>query len=138
MTSAQSIPLHSEADVVQARSMGREIARDLGFGLADQTRLATAISELTRNVIQYAGAGFCSVVDESDEVHARVRIIVEDNGPGIPDVDSAMKDGFTTGGGLGAGLPGTKRLVDRFDIDSKPGKTRIVISMSRLKSALDR
>ncbi len=138
MTLAQTIPLRLEADVVIARSKGREMARYVGFGLADQKRLATAMSELTRNVIQYAGEGFCSVVDESDEIHARLRAVVEDDGPGISDIGNAMEDGFTTGGGLGAGLPGTKRLVDEFDIDSKPGKTKVVIVMARRKSTLDR
>lgn len=134
MISTKSVEIEYETDVVTARSAGRETARDLGFGLADQTRLATAISELTRNVIQYAGSGLCTIVDESDEDLARLRVVVEDNGPGIADIDNAMEDGYSTGGGLGAGLPGAKRLVDEFDLDTEPGHTSVTIKMTRRKA----
>lgn len=134
MTAAQSVEIGSERDVVRARGKGREIARDLGFGLADQTRVATAISELVRNVVQYAGGGICTYFDDSDQDSIRLRIEVQDDGPGISDLDRAMDDGFSTGGGLGAGLPGTKRLVDEFEIESRPGHTRISIVMAKLRS----
>ena len=125
------IPISRDADVVTARRSGRDMAKIVGFGTADQTRLATAISELTRNVIKYAGDGECTIYDESDLTRNRIRVVVEDNGPGIPDIDAAMEDGYTTGGTLGAGLPGTRRLVNEFVITSEPGLTRIVIAMEK-------
>ena len=120
-----------ESDIVAARQAGREMARELGFGSADQTRLATAISELARNALQYASEGDCVVTDESDQNMLRIRVVVEDYGSGIPDIEKAMQDGFSTGGGLGAGLPGAKRLVQEFDIESQPGHTKITIAMVR-------
>ena len=120
-----------ESDIVAARQAGREMARTLGFGFADQTRLATAISELVRNVVRYAGEGFCLISDESDDRECRVRVVVEDHGPGIPDIEAAMTDGFSTEGGLGAGLPGAKRLVHEFHIESNPSLTRVNLVMKR-------
>ena len=125
------IDITTEQDVVSARRAGRELARELGFTTPDQTRLATAISELTRNVIQYAATGTCFISGTSDAVTSHIEVTVEDEGPGIEDVQQAMTDGYSTGKGLGAGLPGTKRLVHEFVIDSKPGRTRIKITMIR-------
>jgi len=125
------VEIRVERDIVGARQAGREMARALGFGSADQTRLATAISELARNVIRYAGEGVCFISDESDGRESKVRVVVEDHGPGISDIDAAMTDGFSTGGGLGAGLPGAKRLVHEFHIESRPGLTRIDMLMRR-------
>jgi len=82
------------------------MAKKIGFGSADQTRLATAISELTRSVIKYAGDGECMIYNESNESRNRIRVVVEDHGLGIPDIEMAMTDGYTTGGTVGAGLPG--------------------------------
>jgi serine/threonine-protein kinase RsbT len=127
------IALKDSRDVVIARGAGREMARKLGFGPADQTRLATAISELTRNVVQHAGEGVCLVTDESNEHRISIKVVVEDHGPGISDIEQAMEYGFSTGGGLGAGLPGAKRLVHEFDIESQPGHTRVTIAMSRAR-----
>lgn len=118
-------------DIVRARGAARLLAKDIGFGIADQTRLATAVSELTRNVVQYAGAGSCETVDTSVAGEMRICIVVEDNGPGIPDIDLAMKDGYSTGGSMGAGLPGTRRLMDSFAIESTPGLTRVTITLAR-------
>ena len=129
--SETKVDIKSYGDVVAARQAGRELAQALGFGAADQTRLATAISELTTNVIRYAGEGVCTVVDESNERWRRISVLVEDNGPGISDVDEAMTQGFSTGKSLGAGLPGTRRLVDEFTIESEPGRTRVAIAMIR-------
>ena len=129
----QRIVLKGQIDVVAARQAGREMARRLGFGSADQTRLATAISELARNALQYAGEGDCLVSDESDEHRARVKVVVEDHGPGIPDLEKALEYGFSTGGGLGAGLPGARRLVHEFDIQSQPGHTRVTMAMNRTR-----
>lgn len=125
------VVLKEQKDVVAARQAGREMARELGFGPADQTRLATAISELARNVLQYAGEGVCLISNESNERRARAQVIVEDHGPGIPDIEKAMECGFSTSGGLGAGLPGAKRLVHEFEIESRPGRTRVTIVVSK-------
>ena len=122
-----AVEIKAESDIVAARQAGRDLARELGFGSADQTRLATAISELARNVIQYAGTGVCTVTNASDESMIRVRVVVEDNGPGIPDIEKVMEQGFSTSNGLGAGLPGAKRLVQEFNIESEPGHTKITI-----------
>ncbi len=126
-----SIELQEEIDVVRARRQGRDMARDLGFRSTDQTRLATAISELARNVLNFAGSGICLITGEWEESNRSIRVVVEDHGPGISDVHLAMEDGFSTGKGLGAGLPGTRRLVDEFDIQSQPGHTRVSIMMRR-------
>jgi serine/threonine-protein kinase RsbT len=127
------VEIRAQSDIIVARRAGRDMVRDLGFGSADQTRLATAISELTRNIIQYAGEGVCVITDESDKTTIKVRVKVEDNGPGIPDIDQAMEQGFSTARGLGAGLPGTKRLVHEFDIDSVPGHTIVTIAIIQRK-----
>lgn len=128
---AQEVPIRIQNDVILARQTGRELARDLGFRLADQTRLATAISELTRNVIQHAGTGVCRLKNESQHHCLKIQVEVEDWGPGIADISAAMTDGFSSGSGLGAGLPGTKRLMQEFQIDSSPGHTKITIAMTR-------
>lgn len=128
-----NVGVRSQADVVAARQTGREMARRLGFGSADQTRLATAISELARNVIQYAGEGVCVITDRSNGSTMSIRVVVEDHGPGIPDIEKALEDGFSTGSGLGAGLAGAKRLVDEFHIESEPGHTSVTIVISRRK-----
>lgn len=102
-----------------------------GFGSAAQTRLATAISELARNVIQYAGGGTCLIADESNQHLTRIRVVVDDAGPGIADLDEAMSHGFSSGAGLGAGLPGARRLVQEFDIESQPRHTRVTIAITK-------
>lgn len=110
-----------------ARGEVRSIAALLGFGALDQTRLATVTSELARNVVKYARKGRL-IAQPTKNPHGRsgLRLIFEDEGPGIPDLDAAMRDGFSTSKGLGKGLPGSKRLVDEFQIDSAPGRgTRI-------------
>ncbi len=129
----KTMEIKNQRDVIAARQAIREMANNLGLGLADQTRLATAISELTRNVIQYAGEGTCIISDESDQTTLRIRAVIEDHGPGIPDVDQALADGFSTGNGLGAGLPGARRLVQDFNLESKPGHTKVTIEMIRRK-----
>ena len=107
------------------------MAHQLGFGMADQTRLATAISELARNVFRYAGEGTCTIFNEANRDLIRVRVVVEDHGPGIPDVDKALSEGFSTNNSLGVGLPAAKKLVNEFDIESEPGHTIITITMVR-------
>ena len=128
-----SLQIHiaESLDIVRARAEARRLAGQVGFGPADQTRLATAVSELARNILQYAGKGLCAMADISDARTLGIRILFEDHGPGIEDIDRAVQDGYSTGGGLGAGLPGTRRLMDQFDIESRPGMTRVTIAMVR-------
>ena len=123
------IALKDEHDVVAARARVREAAAAIGFGPTDQTRLATVTSELARNVVKYAGRGQLIAQPTSDASgRAGLRLIFEDDGPGIPDLEAAMRDGFSTGRGLGLGLPGAKRLVHEFDIQSSPGRgTRVTV-----------
>ena len=105
------------------------MAAALGFRMLDQTRLATVASELARNVVKYARRGrMIAQPTESSLGRAGLRLIFEDGGPGIPDLEAAMRDGFTTGGGLGKGLPGSRRIVDEFQIESTPGAgTRVTV-----------
>jgi len=128
---SKRVQLKESSDIVVARGVCREMARLLGFGSADQTRLATAVSEVARNIIQYAGEGVCVVTDESDEEAAVIHVPVEDHGPGIADMDRALEPGFTTSGGLGGGLPGAKRLVHEFELDSQPGLTVVQLKMRK-------
>lgn len=125
------IAIEDASDIVRVRGAARSQALKIGFGLADQTRLATAVSELARNIVVYAGSGACTIEDISTSLERRIRIVMEDAGPGITDIERAMQDGYSTGGGLGAGLPGTRRLMERFQIESQPGLTRITIEMAR-------
>jgi serine/threonine-protein kinase RsbT len=135
MTQIDRVTIRSAADIVIARGVTRKVASQIGFSLADQTRLATAVSELTRNALQYAGGGWCEICDESNVNERRIRVVVEDHGPGIANVDMATQDGYSTGGGLGAGLPGTRRLTDAFEIESRPGLTRVGIALIRKRSS---
>ena len=136
MMAAEAIlEIQDKDSVVRTRQVGRDLAKRLGFGSADQTRLATAISELVRNVLQHGGGtGTCQIQNLSTAERLIIRVIVEDRGPGIPDLEQAMEDGFSTGGSLGAGLPGAKRLVQEFDLKSEPGHTTVTISISRRRS----
>ncbi|MFQ5602500.1 MAG: anti-sigma regulatory factor [bacterium] len=127
----QKIAIKVEKDIILARKAGREMLRLLGFGTADQTRFATAISELARNIIQYAGDGSCTISDISNGKEVGVEVVFQDNGPGIADIDLAMHYGYSTGKGIGGGLPGAKRLVDKFDIQSEPRNTVVTIQMKR-------
>lgn len=116
------LTLKSVEDIVKIRRTAREMAMKMGFGLADQTRLATAVSELARNAIQYGGGGESEISDRSTSDIRILSVVIDDQGPGIADLDSAMRDGFSTGSGLGAGLPGCKRLMDEFVIDTVSGQ----------------
>ena len=127
------LEIRTQRDIIAARQAGRDMACRQGFRLADQTRMATAISELTRNALQYAGGGVCTLREVSDQDYTKVYAEVEDHGPGIPDVDKAMQYGFTTSNGLGMGLPGAKSLVHEFTIQSRPGNTKVVIVIRRKK-----
>jgi serine/threonine-protein kinase RsbT len=124
---AKEVQLDYESDIVNARNAAREFARDLGFGMVDQTRIATAVSELARNVIRYAQSG--SVVIKAVELRERtgIEITVIDQGPGIEDLELAMQEGYSTSGSLGKGLPGTRRLMDEFTINSIQGVGTTII-----------
>lgn len=122
----QRIAIRGEDDIVAARQRTRDLARALGFDLVDQTRIATAVSELTRNVVRYATNGRGEVrlrrVAGAGGAGVGLEVVVADAGPGIEDVDQAMREGYTSGGGLGVGLSGTRRLMDEFEIDTAPGR----------------
>ncbi|MFC0253956.1 anti-sigma regulatory factor [Massilia consociata] len=121
-TARVTLRLQSDEDVVGLRKQVRERAVAIALSLVDQTKLVTAASELARNTIKYGGGGEVHLDSLSDGIRNGVGLLFIDAGPGIPDVDSALRDGFTTGGGLGLGLGGSKRLVDEFTIDSRPGE----------------
>jgi serine/threonine-protein kinase RsbT len=124
------LSIRGEDDIVASRQRAREAARQLGFGAVDQSRIATAVSELTRNIVRYATDGRGKVIVREvnrPERPAGIEIVVADEGPGISDIDQAMRDGFTSGGGMGMGLPGTRRLMDEMEIDSAPGRGTTVI-----------
>lgn len=120
-------------DVLRARVAAREMARASGLGVMDQTRFATAVSELGRNAVRYGREGLCEILDLSDDRHHRLQAKVSDTGPGIADVAQALQDGFSTGGSLGAGLPGTRRLVDLFDIRSSVAGTVVTVQIVRMR-----
>ena len=128
----EEVALRTETDIVGVRKSVREAATRLGFGITDVTRIITAASELARNVFLYAGSGVvrCRVLNRSDKVG--IELIVEDHGPGIADIDQAMQPGYTTGRGLGFGLPGAKRLMDEMEIESEAGKgTKVTVKKWR-------
>jgi len=129
MTSAPSnaLPVRSSEDVVRVRQAVRDRAIRMGFSLIEQTKVVTAASELARNTIIYGGGGDVRLEVMRDGVRSGVRLTFVDRGPGIPDVQQALRDGYTTGGGLGLGLGGARRLMSELDISSRPGEgTRIV------------
>jgi serine/threonine-protein kinase RsbT len=116
------LSLRSSDDVVRARQAVRAKAVEAGFGIVDQTKLVTAASEIARNTVDYGGGGTLLIEILREGARRGVQLTFSDNGPGIPDVKAAMTDGFTTGGGLGLGLSGAKRLSNEFSIESMPGK----------------
>ena len=127
------VVIRGEDDIVLARQRAREVARELGFGAVDQSRIATAVSELTRNVVRYATNGqgearIRTVSHGGDGPAPGIEVIVTDDGPGIADLHAALRDGFTSGLGLGMGLPGTRRLMDEMEVSSAAGSgTTIVV-----------
>ena len=127
--SHDSLEIRSSADVVAVRQAARALAERAGFSLVDQTKLVTAASELARNTIDYGGGGSVRIELVENGVRRGVRLTFEDQGPGISDITMALKDGYTTGGGLGLGLGGARRLVNDFNIESSPGAgTRVMIA----------
>ena len=118
---AQEIAVRTDADIVVARQRGRELAASLGFGPTDQTLIATAISELTRNIVLYAQRGRIVLKAIGQGGKRGIMVVARDDGPGIPNVEQALQSGFSTSGGLGLGLPGVRRLTDEFHIASEVG-----------------
>jgi serine/threonine-protein kinase RsbT len=124
----ESRPLRAEDDVVRARQAVRGWAVEMGFSLVDQTKLVTAASELARNTVVYGGGGTLRMEALEDGMRNGLRLVFADEGPGIPDVETALRDGYTTGNGLGLGLGGARRLVNEFAIESRVGEgTRITV-----------
>lgn len=113
-------------DIVNARKAGHQLALDLGFSVTDVTMIATAISEIARNITSYAGRGAVRVAVEDREGRKALVVRAEDDGPGIADIDRAMEDGYSTGRGLGMGLPGARRLMDRLIVESARGRGTVV------------
>jgi len=121
-------PLRSEHDIVLARQLVRRITQELKFSLVDQTKMVTAASELARNALIYGRGGTMHWEIVASEARNGLKLLFADQGPGIPNLDLAMTDGWTSGNGLGMGLTGAKRLVNEFDIDTKvDGGTRVTI-----------
>lgn len=115
------VPIERESDIVSARQRGRELAASIGFSTTEQTLLATAISELARNIVRYAGRGEVVLGVVEDGGRRGVMIVARDQGPGISNPELAMRDGYSTGNSLGVGLPGARRLVDDFELASVVG-----------------
>ncbi len=128
----ESLPLNSAEDIVKARQMVRTAALETGLSIVDQTKLVTAASELARNTVVHGGGGLVRIECLNEGGRRGVRLTFEDRGPGIPDIELALKDGYTTGGGLGLGLSGAKRLSSEFHIQSEVGKGTTV-SITRWK-----
>ncbi len=123
------LPLKNSNDVVMARQKVRQWATDLHFSLVDQTKLVTAASELARNTLDYGLGGHMIIETLSAGAKVGLRLTFEDQGPGIPDIERALRDGYTSGSGMGLGLGGSKRLVNEFNIESQVGKgTRITVA----------
>ena len=119
---SETFPVMTSADVVKARQVVRQWAMDLKFSLVEQTKLVTATSELARNALEHGGGGSMLAEIVEDGARKGIKLIFDDQGPGIADLELALKDGYTTGGGMGLGLSGSKRLVSDFQIRSGPGQ----------------
>ena len=125
---AESLPIQGKHDIVRIRQAVRRRAGELGFGLVEQTKMITAASELARNALDHGGGGTMHMEVVDDGKRRGLRLVFEDSGPGIPDLDRAMRDGYSSGSGLGLGLSGAGRLVNEIDVDSAPGQgTKVTI-----------
>ena len=125
---AESLPLQTSEHIVIVRQAVRREAVALGFSLVDQTKIVTAASELARNAIQHGGGGRATIEHVVDGARRGLRLVFEDDGPGIRDIELAMKDGYSSAGGLGLGLSGARRLSNEFSISSGTSGTRVVIT----------
>ncbi|WP_333778981.1 anti-sigma regulatory factor [Streptomyces sp. IBSBF 3136] len=128
--SATSLPIGSDADLAWVRQQVRQCAAQLGFGLVQQTKLVTAASELARNTLVHGGGGRAEITPLDNGRTQGLRMSFTDEGPGIGDLDLAMSDGYTSGGGLGLGLSGAKRLVHEFEVDTEPGRGTTVTAVA--------
>ena len=120
------VAINSDQDIVAARQKGRLLANEIGFSSGDATLIATAISELARNIVSYARKGEITIKTVNGLNRKGIVVVAADEGPGIPDIRQALRDGFSTSGSLGLGLPGVRRLMDEFEINSEPGRGTIV------------
>ena len=128
----ETMSIKSSEDVVRVRQAARELAMAQGLNLVDQTKIVTAASELARNTLDHGGGGTVKLEAINSEPRRGLRLTFEDHGPGIPDIELALKDGYTTGGGLGLGLSGARRLSNEFEIFSRVGQgTRVTITRWR-------
>lgn len=127
VTNHGEVKIEAESDIALARRKVREVALKIGFGATEVARIVTAASELGRNVHKYAGSGVMCWRALQNGTAAGLELQFEDHGPGIADVDQALREGFSTGGGLGMGLPGAKRLMDEMEVESAPGKGTSVV-----------
>lgn len=133
------VPITTDADLVVARAQARALAERLGFTRPDPTLIATAISELARNVVMHVGHGEITMRPVYEDDRRGLVVVVQDEGQGIPDIDAAMRDGFTSRGGLGLGLPGARRLMDEFDVISEVGRgTTVTMVKWRMRDDLER
>jgi serine/threonine-protein kinase RsbT len=124
----ETVPIATSSDVVLARQKVRQWAIEMKFTLVDQTKLVTAASELARNALEHGKGGRMVIEQVENSIKSGLKLVFEDRGPGINDVSAALRDGYTTGGGMGLGLGGSKRLVNDFQIESEPGKgTRVTV-----------
>ena len=122
MTNEIRVPIITDDDIVVARQEGRRLAADAGFSSTDLTLIATAISEVARNIRLYAGEGYVELDRVREGVKEGIEVVARDEGPGIANLELAMQDGFSTAGSSGLGLPGSRRLMDEFEISSRPGQ----------------
>lgn len=133
MGDRSSVEIYTEWDIVAARQLGRNMAKKSGFGTVDQARITTAISELARNIYLYAGKGKIEIESLSVNGLSGITIIASDEGPGISDVRKVMEDGYTTSGGLGAGMPGVRRLMDEFELATELGVGTVITATKWLR-----
>lgn len=132
------VPINADADLVTARAEGRALAQRLGFSRPDPTLIATAISELARNIIMHVGHGEIIMRPLYEDRRFGLVVVVRDEGQGIPDVDAALRDGFASRGDLGLGLPGARRLMDEFEVASEPGRgTTVTMKKWRVRDDLE-
>lgn len=136
MADESSIRVASDVDIVTARQRGRALAAQAGFSEGDQTVIAAAISEIARNILMYAKRGEIAITLQNGPQRVGVIVIATDQGPGIADVSRALQDGYSTSGGLGLGLPGARRLMDEFDLRSRPGDGT-TITMKKWRRQVD-
>jgi serine/threonine-protein kinase RsbT len=125
----ETTPINSSGDIVKVRQLVRECSVSLGFSLVEQTKMVTAASELARNVLEHGGGGNVRIETLQNEIQRGIKLTFIDEGPGIPNIEEALKDGFSTGSGMGLGLGGARRLTNDFEIESAPGRgTKVAIT----------